>query len=214
MAARLRDAATELERGLLDTVEGKALKTSDIAKRMRQSPAWATFKTRVQAILEEGSHAAVLSGIAHTGKTPDDEIDTESIVASIVHRPEGLRSILKTVRDRVVAKVKDARARDGERSDYEAAIRSAVAEWQDTQAVTIADSEATEAYNEAVLTTLEMVGEAQVFVVEEADAPDEACQQARHRVWDIDYARANRKEHPRCRRSFLSIADAAAEGVI
>lgn len=214
IAARLREAATELERGLLDTVEGKALKTSDIVKRMRQSAAWATFKSRVQAILEEGSHAAVLSGIAHTGKTPDDEIDTEAIVASIVHRPEGLRSILKTVRERVIAKVKDARDRDGERSDYEAAIRSAVAEWQDTQAVTIADSEATEAYNEAVLTTLEMMGETQVLVVEEADAPDEACQQARHRVWDIDYARAHRKEHPRCRRSFLSIADAAAEAVI
>ena len=214
ISAQLRDAAHDLERGLLDTVEGKALKTSDIVKRMRQSPAWQTFKERVQTILEDGARAAALSGVMHADRQPEDEVDIDAIVRSTVHRPDGLRSIIRTVKDRVIRQVKEARERDGERGDYEAAVRSAISTWSDGQVVAIADSEATEAYNEAVLTTLEMVGEGQVFVVEEDDAPDEACQEARFQVWDIDYARQHRKEHPRCRRAFLSLAEAASEGVL
>jgi len=209
IAAQLRDAATTLERGLLDTVEGKALKTSDIVKRIRESNAWGVFKDRVQTILEEGARQAAVSGVMHTGKTPEDEIDYDGIVKSTVHRPDGLRSIMRTVRDRLARRVRETRERDGERADYEAAIRAGIAEWSDGQVLAIADSEATEAYNEAVLTTLEMVGESEVYVVEEEDAPDKPCQDARGRVWPIEYARKNRKEHPRCRRAFLSLSDAA-----
>jgi hypothetical protein len=141
----------------------------------------------------------------HTGRTPEEEIDFDDIAKTIVHRPEGLRSIISTVRERVVNKIKEARDRDGERGDYEAAVRAAINDWTASQVVAIADSEATEAYNEAVLTTLQMTGETEVFVVEEDDAPDEACQEARNQVWDIDFARQNRKEHPRCRRAFLAL---------
>jgi hypothetical protein len=50
-----------------------------------------------------------------------------------------------------------------------------------------------------------------VFVHEEDDAPDEACQEAHGQVWDIATARANRKEHPRCRRAFMPLtAEAVA----
>lgn len=212
-AAQLRDAATQLERGLLDTVEGKALKTSDIVKRVRQSDAWVTFKERVQEILESAARDAAMSGVVHADRVPEDDVDYDAIVKAVVHRPDGLRSIIKTVRDRVVAKVKEARDSDAERSDYQAAVRAAVSDWSATQAVTVADSEATEAYNEAVLTTLEMSGEDKVYVVEEYDAPDEACQDARGQVWDIDFARQHRKEHPRCRRAFLSVADTASADV-
>lgn len=213
IAAQLRDAAHGLERGLLDTVEGKALKTSDIVKRMRESAAWKTFKARVQTILEDGARQSAISGIMHADRTPEDEISVDDIVQSVVHRPEGLRSIIRTVRDRVINKIKETRSKDGERADYEAAVRAAINDWTASQVVTIADSEATEAYNEAVLTTLEMVGEGDVYVHEEDDAPDDACQEARGQVWSIDYARSHRKEHPRCRRAFLSLADAAREGV-
>lgn len=213
MAAELRDAATTLERGLLDTVEGKALKTSDIVKRVRSSDAWKTFKAQVQEILERGAHEAVRSGVIHSNRTPEDDLDFDALVASVVHRPDGLRSIMKTVRDRVTAKVKETRERDGERSDYETAIRAAITDWSDAQSVTVADSEATEAYNEGVLTALEMTGDSKVLVIEEDDAPDEACQDARYQVWDIDYARAHRKEHPRCRRAFLSVAETAGVDV-
>jgi HK97 family phage portal protein len=208
MAAALREAAVELERGLLDTVEGKALKTSDIVQRIKQSDAWGAFKTNVQKILEDGARQAAASGVMHSGRVPEDDIDYDGIVKSIVHRPDGLRSILRTIKQRVAAKVKEARDRDGERHDFEASIRAAITEWSDSQAVAIADSEATEAYNEATLTVLESVGEEVVYVHEEEDAPDDECIEARGQVWPIEKARQNRKQHPRCRRAFLSLAEA------
>lgn len=211
-AAALRDAAIELERGLLDTVEGKALKTSDIVKRMRSSKAWDTFKKKVQTILEEGAHDAAVSAVMHSGKIPEDDIDYDGIVSTVVHRPDGLRGIIKTIRDRVARRVSEARDRDGERHDFEAAVRAAINEWRDSQAVTVADSETTEAYNEATLTILESVGETQVYVTD-GEEDDEPCIEANGQVWDISHARENRKEHPRCRRAFLSLSDAADAGV-
>lgn len=206
MAAELRSAARELERGLLDVVEGKALKTSDIVKRMQQSPAWATFKERVTKILESGARDAAVSGVMHTNKTPDEDVDYDGIVQTIVHRPDGLRSIIRTAKQRIANKIREVRDADGERADYNAAIQSAISDWSATQVVTIADSEATEAYNEAVLTTLEMVGENQVFVTD-GDEDDQPCIEANGQVWTIDEARTRRKEHPRCRRAFLSLTD-------
>jgi HK97 family phage portal protein len=208
ITAGLRDASVQLERDLLDHVEGKALKTSDIVGRIRKSDAWAKFKENVQRVLEDGARQAVISGVMHSGRTPEDEIDYDAIVQSVVHRPEGLRGIIKTIRDRVVARIKETRDADGERTDYEAAVRAVVSQWADSQAVTIADSEATEAYNEAVLTTLEADGEAQVYVTD-GDEDDEPCIEANGQVWTIEKARANRKEHPRCRRAFLPIAEVA-----
>jgi HK97 family phage portal protein len=205
ITVELRDAVTELERGLLDTVEGKALKSSDLVSRIRRSPAWVAFRDRVSRILEDGAKQAAASGVMHSGLTPDEDVDYDEIAKTIVHRPEGLRSIIKTLRDRVANRVKEARAADAERPEFEAAVRSAITEWSDSQAVAIADSEATEAYNEATLTVAELSGVGSVFVVEEEDAPDEPCQEARGQVWDIAKARANRKEHPRCRRAFIPL---------
>jgi HK97 family phage portal protein len=206
IAAQLRDAAHTLERGLLDTMEGKALKTSDIVKRVQQSQAWASFKERVTAILEEGARTAAISGVMHSGKVPEEDIDYDDIAKTIVHRPDGVRSILATIKKRVSNKIKETRERDGERGDYESAIRAAINDWTSSQVVTIADSEATEAYNEAVLTAFELSGEDQVYV-EDGDDHDEPCAEANGSVWNIDYARQHRKEHPRCRRAFLSLAE-------
>jgi HK97 family phage portal protein len=209
IASGLREASVTLERELLDHVEGKALKTSDIVGRIKNSAAWKTFSDRVEAVLTEGARRAAASGVMHSGLEPEDDVDYDALVKSVVHRPEGLRSIIATIRDRVVARVKAARDGNAERTEYEAAVRAVVAEWADSQAALIADSEATEAYNEGTLTAGELAGVNSWLVVEEEDAPDEPCQEARHQVWDTAKARQNRKEHPRCRRAFLALPEGA-----
>jgi hypothetical protein len=118
-----------------------------------------------------------------------------------------LRSILATIKDRVANQVKEARAANGERAELEDAVHTAISQWTQNQAVAIADSEATEAYNEGTLTAAELGGATSVFVVEEEDAPDAECQEARFQVWDIAKARANRKQHPRCRRAFIAMTE-------
>lgn len=208
IAAELRDAAHDLERGLLDAVEGKALKTSDIVKRVKQSAAWTAFRERVEAILTEGAVRAAKSAVMHSGVIPDDgeDVDYDAIVKSTVHRPEGLRKIIRTLRDRVARRVAETRDGDGERAEFEAAVKAALNDWSASQVVTIADSEATEAYNEGMLTMLEMDGQETVFVTDGHDH-DEPCKAADGQIWTIDHARANRKEHPRCRRAFLPLAE-------
>lgn len=206
--SELTDAVRELERGLLDTVEGKALKTSDLVGRVRSSAAWKTFRERLETILEEGARRAAVSGVMHTGLTPEDDVDYDAIVKSVVHRPEGVRSIMKTIKDRVVRRVKEARDGNGERVDFENAIRKVLTEYADGQVVSIADSEATEAYNEATITVAEMSGVTQFFVTD-GDDHDDACAEANGQVWDVATARSRRKEHPRCRRAFLPLTESA-----
>lgn len=210
IAAELRDAVIELERGLLDHVEGKALKSSDLVGRIKNSEAWKTFSARITRVIEDGARRAAQSAAMHSTLTPDEDIDYDAIAQSIVHRPDGVRSIVRTLKERVTNRIKAARDANAERTEFEAAVRSAIAEWADSQAVTIADSEATEAYNEGTLTVAEMSGVDQFYVVEEDDAPDEACQKARGQIWDLKTARANRKEHPRCRRAFLPITEVSS----
>jgi hypothetical protein len=209
MAMQLRGAASALEHDLIaEALDTKALKTTDIVKRIRNSDAWKDFKARLTEILEDGAVKAAQSGAMHSNRAPDEELDYEAIAQSVVHRPDGIRSILNTIKDRVVNRIKEARDESAERGEYEAAIRGALADWADRQVLAIADSEATEAYNEAVLSMFELSGEEQVYVGEEDDAPDAECQEAHGQVWDIEYARQHRKQHPRCRRYFLSLADA------
>ena len=207
VAGELRDASVALERALLDHVEGKALKSSDLVSRIKRSEAWTTFKARVTAILEEGAKRAAASGVMHSGLAPEDDIDYDEIAAGVVHRPEGVRSIIATLRDRIVARVKEARTANAERHEFEAAVRSVIAEWADKQAVTIADTEAVHAYNEATLTAAEVSGVQKVYVTD-GDDHDEACKEANGQVWDIGVARVRRLEHPRCRRAFLPLTAA------
>jgi hypothetical protein len=202
VASDLRDASTELERALLDHVEGKALKTSDLVQRIKRSDAWATFKDRITSILEDGARRSAASGVMHSGLAPEDDIDYDALVKSVVHRPEGIRSILSTLRDRVVKRIKDARDANAERHELEAAVRGVISEWDEGQAVTIADTEATHAYNEGAITAAEAAGVQHVFVTD-GDDYDEPCIDANGQVWDLAKARANRIEHPRCRRAFI-----------
>lgn len=208
ITAGLRDATTDLERALLDHVEGKALKSSDLVARVRNSPAWKTFRERVEAVLSEGARRAAASGVMQSGLPADDDIDYDSIASSVIHRPEGLRKIVKTLRDRAVAKIRDARQANAERSEFEAAVREVIDTWSKNQAVTIAETEAVHAYNEATLTVAEANGLSTVYVTD-GDDNDAPCQEANGQVWTIEHARENRLEHPNCRRAFLPLSTPA-----
>lgn len=200
----LRDAATQLERDLLDHVEGKALKTSDLVGRVKKSDAWTTFKERVARVLEEGALRSASSGVIHSGLTPDDDVDYDELAKSIVNRPDGLRSIVRTLRDRIVRRLKDTRSENGERHDFEATVRDEITNWTRNQASLIAETEAVHAYNEATLTAAELSGVNLVFVTD-GDDHDQPCKDADGSVWEIEHARKNRLEHPRCRRAFIPL---------
>jgi hypothetical protein len=208
MLRDLRDAVTELERGLLDTVEGKAFKSSDLVQRVRRSPAWKRFQERLQMVLEDGAKRAAASGVVHSGLEPEDEVDYDSIARTVIHRSDGLRSIVKSIRDSVVRHVSEARAANGERAEFEAAVRTAVGDWATGKAEVIADTEATHAYNEATLTAAELSGVTHVFV-EDGNDHDEPCRAADGSVWEVDFAREHRLEHPNCRRAFIPMAQGA-----
>lgn len=208
VASDLRDAVTTLERGLLDHVEGKALKTSDLVARIKRSEAWTAFKEQITAILEEASGRSAASGVMHSGLAPEDDIDYDALVKSVVHRPEGIRGIIATLRDRVVNKIKETRESNGERHEFEAAVRSAITDWKDSQALTIADTELTNAYNEGTISAAEAAGINEVYVTD-GDDFDEPCIDANGQVWDLATARSNRIEHPRCRRAFLPVTPEA-----
>jgi HK97 family phage portal protein len=209
LASELRDAGHVLERALLDHVEGKAFNSKNLRSRVRRSEAWQTFQERVEAALESAikrglSRAAVMWG--SSGRTPDEDIDYDAIARELVYRKDGLRSIIKTQRDRVAKKLGAALDAGGGRDETERAIREAMQVWAETQAETIAMTEAVHAFNEGTLTVAELTGATHVFVQDGHDH-DEPCQEADGQVWEIEKARENRLEHPRCRRSFLPITE-------
>ena len=199
----LAEEATKLERAMLDHAEGKAFTKKDVVKRMRQSQAWVTFREGVERILTEAGKRALQASVmdqAELGRVADD-LDYDAIVKGVVHRKEGLPSILRTAKNRLIAKVANL-GPEATKAEADAVIQEHIAEWKSGHAETIAIAEAVELYNEGTLTVAEETGAEEVFVFEEEDAPDEPCQEARNSVWPIEYAREHRKEHPRCRRAF------------
>lgn len=200
----LADAARELERSLLDHVEGKALKTTDLVSRVRRSEAWKTFSEQVSSVLREGIRRAASSAVMQSGLTPSEEIDYDEIADDVIGRPEGVRSIVKTLRDRVTKRIRDARDAHAEREDFDAEVREVINEWMTGSATTVAETEAVHGYNEATLSVAEASGVTRVFVTD-GDDHDEPCKDANGQVWDIATARERRLEHPRCRRAFLPL---------
>lgn len=154
----------------------------------------------------EAARTAVSRAVMQSGRVPDEELDYDAIAESVVKRPEGLRSIVRTTKERLLARVAARlEQKDVTQETVQAEVQSFVREFSDKagHASTIAISEAVEAYNEGTLSVAEAVGIDEVVVVEEDDAPDQPCLDARDQVWSLEYARANRKEHPNCRRAFL-----------
>lgn len=204
----LADAGRLLERDLLDHVEGKAFNSKNLRSRVRRSAAWATFTKSVETALENAikrslSRAAVMWG--SSGRSPEEELDYDTMAKELLHRKGGLRSIIKTQKERTAKKLGEALDAGGGQEEAEAAVRDAIKVWVDTQSGLIADAEATTAFNEGTLSVAELTGATEVYVFEEEDAPDEPCQDARGSVWSIEKARDNRIEHPRCRRHFVPL---------
>jgi HK97 family phage portal protein len=202
----LADEATKLERAMLDHAEGKAFTKSDVVKRMRQSEAWVTFREGVERILAEAGQRAMQASVmdqASEGRVADD-LDYDAITKSVIHRKEGLPSILRTAKKRLIAKVANL-GPEATKADADKVIQEHLADWKVGHAESIAISEAVELYNEGTLSVAEATGAEEVYVFEEEDAPDTPCQEARGMVWPIEYAREHRKEHTRCRRAFAPI---------
>lgn len=204
MQSGLRDAAHTLERGILDHVEGKAFNSNNLRSRIRNSESWKTFMAMTSAALEEGARRAVSAAAVHQGNAgiaPEGELDYDSIVASVIHRPDGVRGLTKTLKDRVALHVGAALDQGGGREEVERAVRETLDFWKENQAVTIAMTEAVHAYNEATITVAEEAGYATV-IAEDGHDHDEPCAEMDGRVLTIEEARENRLEHPRCRRAF------------
>jgi hypothetical protein len=191
-----------LERDLLDHAEGKALRP-DLVKRIRNSAAWATFQKQVESVLEEGARRAISASVTSMEQVPDTELDYDAIAKSVVHRPEGIRGIVKTMKERIIRHVQEQMSKtEPSLVDVEGAIAQQIAEWRTGSAETIALSEAVHAYNEGTLSVAEELGVSEVYVTD-GDDHDEPCKAANGSVWDIAHARDNRLEHPNCRRAFL-----------
>lgn len=205
--AGLQDAANTLERALLDHVEGKAFKSSDVVSRIRKSEAWVTFREKVESVLTEAARRGMSASVidqAADGKVADEDFDYDAMAKGVVHRKDGLSSIVRTLKRRVLAKLANL-GEDATKQDADKLIQEYLAEWRVGHAETIALAEAVEAYNEGTLSVLEATGETEVYV-EDGQEDDQPCIDAHASVWPIDYAREHRKQHPRCRRAFLAVA--------
>lgn len=204
--AGLADAARLLERGLLDHVEGKAFKPNNLRSRLRNSAAWKVFADAVEKVLTEAALRAASSATMQSGVTPDEDLDYDAIAQSVVKRPDGLRSIVRTMKERLLQKTGDKLSEDGvTQAMLEATVQEHIREYTapDGWAHTVAISEAVEGFNEGMISALEAAGHETLIVVEEEDAPDAPCIEAAGQEWDIATARQRRKEHPNCRRAFL-----------
>ncbi len=202
MQADLAKAATPLERALMDHAEGKAVfDPKTLKKRLRESPAWKTFQEMLEATMVDYIQQAVSTAVVHhggLGLISDEELDYESIARGLVHRPEGLRSIVSTLRRQILSKT-DALPT---RQEVLNAIREEIRNWNVEM---IALTEIVSAYNEGTLVVAEAAGVEQVYV-SDGDDHDQPCIDANGQIWDIATARANRLEHPNCRRAFVPLS--------
>lgn len=204
----LADAVHNLERSLLDHVEGKAFKPNDLVDRMRRSIAWATFRKRVAEVVNEGVQRAISQAVIHNvanGITPPDELDYDAITKRVLNRERGPKGVATTLKTSILKKVKRALGADAGPGDVEAIVRTSLRDFREGKADTIGLTEAVTAYNEATLTVAEAAGISQVFVTD-GDDHDEPCVEANGSVWEIAEARERRLEHPNCRRAFLPLA--------
>ena len=150
------------------------------------------------------ARSAVSRAVMQSGHVPEEDLDYDAIAESVVKRPEGLRSIIRTTKERLLSRVSDTlMSKDVTQEMVMAEVQEFVREFSSGQAAVIGISEAVESYNEGTISVAEAMGIDTVIVVEEDDAPDEPCIEARGQEWTLTEARARRKEHPNCRRAFL-----------
>lgn len=207
--ADLARAATTLERGLLDTVEGKAFKSSDVVSKLRKSEAWKTFKEQAQLAFEKHLLGVMSAAAIHHGEIglkPAGDIDYEALIDQLVDRKEsGVAAITESFKSMVAARVKEARSGSSTLPEIQAEVQSAISDWITKSAPAVALTEATRAYNESTLAVAEGSGYSHVLVSDGTES-DAACAEADGQVWTIADARDKSMEHARCRRAFVPVA--------
>lgn len=208
LRAELTDAAHSLERSLLDHVEGKAGGT--IYQRIKKSEAWKAFQERVTESLEKASKRALSAAVVQQGRLgifPEEDVDYDALAKALIHDKDiGGKSITDTLKKRIGKYVLEIQQKQGTQDQLEQAVREAISVWKDSNADTIALTNLTHAYNEGVLTAAELAGYVDVYV-HDGDDHDQPCQDANGQVWTLEHARANRLEHPNCRRGFTILTD-------
>lgn len=202
----LGNLETELLYELDNAVEGKA-PGDRIRSKIRNSSAWRKFSEAFTAAIEKATRSSVAVSVvqqAGIDNLPEDEVDYEQVAREIVHRTGGSRRIVQNFKDLMSKKVGNALDTGETKADVSVAIREAIEYWRSGHSETVALTEATHAYNEGVLTVAEGSGYGYVYV-HDGDEHDEPCELANGQVWTVEYARANRLEHPRCRRAFTPV---------
>lgn len=206
--ADLGKAARVLERGLLDTAEGKAFKASDVVMRLRNSDAWKGFNELATEAYENALLRVMSAAAIHhseIGLKPAGEINYEDLIDELVARKEtGVAAITATLKTKLAEKVKEARTGTSTLADIQTEIQNAISQWTESSAADIALTEATRGYNEGTLAVADNAGMTHVVVSDGTDS-DEACADADGQLWTLEQARENPLQHPRCRRAFVPV---------
>lgn len=210
LTKEIKNSLHTLERGLLDDLnnaaEGKA-PGDRIRSKIRNSDAWKKFSTSFEKALERATKASISTSVvqqAALDNIPEGEVDYDQISREVINRPGGIRKIVQNFKNQMAKKIGVALDQGETKDDIAVAIRQSVDVWRDGHAESIALTEATHAYNEGMLTVAEDAGFKFVYV-HDGDQHDEPCEIADGQVWELEYARANRLEHPRCRRAFTPV---------
>lgn len=204
----LRKAARLLERGLLDTTEGKAFEPNSIVVKLRGSKGWGPFEDVAREAYERALLRAMSAAAIHHGKLgmkPAGEIDYEALIDDLVSRKEtGVSAITKTLKTKLSDAVKKARKENATLAEIQALLQAEISDWAQEKAYDIALTEATRGYNEATIEVAEKSGFENVMVSDgkEDDGP---CIDADGEIWTLQRARENPLQHPRCRRAFVPI---------
>lgn len=203
--SQIARAVHTLERGLLDSTEGKAEGT--VYQRVKNSAAWKTFKDTLEGILKSGAQGAVsMANTHHINQGLDaTDLDYEALADETVHRPDGsIASIMKTLKDRVLKRVLTSQQKADPLTDVQAEVRDALAEWKTGTAPGVALDTGVHGYNRATVDIAESNGSTELLVSDGLDH-DKPCIEANGETWPLAKARKNLQEHPRCRRAFVAL---------
>jgi hypothetical protein len=200
-------AATHtLERSLLDASEGKAL-GGTMYQRIKNSAGWATFRARLNEILQAAIEQGLsLANIHHAkqGLTASD-VNYSALAKELVARDDGgASSIVNTFKKEALAEILKLQQHGSSAADFTKAIQVGIQKWTDGRAKTVALTEATRAYNEGTIQVAEANGITDLLVSDGADH-DEPCRTANGQTWNLEQAREALIEHPNCRRAFVPL---------
>lgn len=193
-----------LEVELRAELSGKAV---GIVERIKKSKAWDRFTTRVERILTTAAKMAATA--AHDQHMiiglQSADLDYEAIAHELVFRDVGGPAIIANLKESVADIVGKSIAAGNTIDQIAEALSEKLGEYRSPgQVHTIAYTEAAEYYNEGAIRMAEANGYSHVMVLDGTDS-DAACRHAAGQVWTTERARANRTQHPNCRRSFVPI---------